>query len=67
MSAGGWQGWEWNETLFAGAAPYYSQGRLPYAEADGTHRPGTEPEVAHPEPGHPGPLPGVVGLLAEVR
>ena len=32
MSAGGWQDWEWDETLFAGAAPYYTQGRLPYAE-----------------------------------
>ena len=32
MSAGGWQEWEWDETLFAGAAPYYAQGRLPYAE-----------------------------------
>lgn len=24
-------GWEWDETLFEGAAPYYEQGRLPYA------------------------------------
>ncbi|RPI09677.1 MAG: class I SAM-dependent methyltransferase, partial [Actinobacteria bacterium] len=32
MSAGGWQDWEWDETLFAGAAPYYVRGRLPYAE-----------------------------------
>ncbi|MFD5320443.1 class I SAM-dependent methyltransferase [Streptomyces sp. NPDC127098] len=24
-------GWEWDETLFAGAAPYYRRGRLPYA------------------------------------
>ncbi|MFF1381625.1 class I SAM-dependent methyltransferase [Streptomyces sp. NPDC058308] len=24
-------GWEWDETLFAGAAPYYARGRLPYA------------------------------------
>jgi trans-aconitate methyltransferase len=23
--------WQWDETLFAGAAPYYEQGRLPYA------------------------------------
>lgn len=23
--------WEWDETLFAGAAPYYDRGRLPYA------------------------------------
>jgi SAM-dependent methyltransferase len=32
VTAGGWQDWEWDETLFAGAAPYYTQGRLPYAE-----------------------------------
>ena len=32
MSAGGWQDWEWDETLFAGAAPHYVQGRLPYAD-----------------------------------
>lgn len=24
-------GWEWDETLFAGTAPYYRRGRLPYA------------------------------------
>jgi SAM-dependent methyltransferase len=24
-------GWEWDETLFAGSAPYYARGRLPYA------------------------------------
>lgn len=24
-------GWEWDETLFAGAAAYYARGRLPYA------------------------------------
>ncbi|MGC4804531.1 class I SAM-dependent methyltransferase [Micromonospora sp. DT233] len=24
-------GWEWDETLFAGSAPYYERGRLPYA------------------------------------
>ncbi|MFK0115089.1 class I SAM-dependent methyltransferase [Streptomyces sp. NPDC090994] len=24
-------GWEWDETLFAGAAPHYRRGRLPYA------------------------------------
>ncbi|SCL13571.1 class I SAM-dependent methyltransferase [Micromonospora inyonensis] len=24
-------GWEWDESLFAGSAPYYSRGRLPYA------------------------------------
>ncbi len=23
--------WQWDETLFAGAAPYYTRGRLPYA------------------------------------
>ena len=28
----GWENWEWDESLFAGAAPYYTQGRLPYAE-----------------------------------
>jgi len=32
MGAGGWQQWEWDETLFAGAAAHYVQGRLPYAE-----------------------------------
>jgi SAM-dependent methyltransferase len=30
-SAGGWETWEWDESLFAGAAEYYEQGRLPYA------------------------------------
>jgi SAM-dependent methyltransferase len=29
--AGGWETWKWDETLFAGAADYYEQGRLPYA------------------------------------
>ena len=24
------EGWEWDETLFEGSAPYYAQGRLPY-------------------------------------
>ncbi len=24
------EGWEWDETLFEGSAPYYRQGRLPY-------------------------------------
>ncbi|MDF6043912.1 class I SAM-dependent methyltransferase [Streptomyces sp. JH14] len=24
-------GWEWDDTLFSGAAPYYERGRLPYA------------------------------------
>jgi SAM-dependent methyltransferase len=37
---GEWFEWEWDETLFAGSAPYYSRGRLPYApglaEAFGT-------------------------------
>jgi SAM-dependent methyltransferase len=33
MSAvsGGWETWSWDESLFAGAASYYEQGRLPYA------------------------------------
>ncbi|MGW6236172.1 class I SAM-dependent methyltransferase [Streptomyces sp. NPDC055094] len=25
------EGWEWDDTLFSGAAPYYWRGRLPYA------------------------------------
>ncbi|MDX3853281.1 class I SAM-dependent methyltransferase [Streptomyces sp. AK02-01A] len=25
------RGWEWDDTLFLGAAPYYQRGRLPYA------------------------------------
>ena len=29
--AGGWESWSWDESLFAGAAGYYQQGRLPYA------------------------------------
>lgn len=29
--AGGWETWSWDESLFAGAAGYYEQGRLPYA------------------------------------
>jgi SAM-dependent methyltransferase len=28
---GGWESWSWDESLFAGAAGYYEQGRLPYA------------------------------------
>jgi SAM-dependent methyltransferase len=28
---GEWFEWEWDETLFAGAAAYYDRGRLPYA------------------------------------
>jgi SAM-dependent methyltransferase len=30
-AAGGWESWSWDESLFAGAAGYYRQGRLPYA------------------------------------
>lgn len=33
MSEGGWESWEWDETLFEGSARYYIQGRLPYAPA----------------------------------
>lgn len=29
--SGGWEQWEWDESLFAGAAGHYEQGRLPYA------------------------------------
>jgi SAM-dependent methyltransferase len=29
--AGDWADWEWDETLFAGAAEHYERGRLPYA------------------------------------
>ena len=29
--SGGWQAWRWDESLFAGTAGYYEQGRLPYA------------------------------------
>jgi trans-aconitate methyltransferase len=29
---GGWEQWRWDETLFAGSARYYRQGRTPYAE-----------------------------------
>ena len=25
------EGWQWDETLFSGSAPYYLRGRLPYA------------------------------------
>jgi SAM-dependent methyltransferase len=32
-SSGGWESWEWDETLFAGAARHYRQGRTPYAPA----------------------------------
>jgi SAM-dependent methyltransferase len=31
MSNHGWEHWEWDATLFAGAAPHYERGRLPYA------------------------------------
>jgi ubiquinone/menaquinone biosynthesis C-methylase UbiE len=30
-AAGGWETWSWDESLFAGAAGYYQQGRVPYA------------------------------------
>ena len=30
-AAGGWETWSWDASLFAGAAEYYEQGRLPYA------------------------------------
>ncbi len=29
--AGGWESWQWDETLLAGAATHYVQGRTPYA------------------------------------
>lgn len=28
---GGWETWRWDESLFAGSAPYYERGRFPYA------------------------------------
>ena len=31
LASGGWETWSWDESLFAGAARYYEQGRLPYA------------------------------------
>ncbi len=31
VTSGGWETWSWDESLFAGAAGYYEQGRLPYA------------------------------------
>ena len=31
--SGEWSEWEWDESLFVGAAPYYARGRLPYAPA----------------------------------
>ena len=30
-AGGGWETWSWDESLFAGAAAHYEQGRLPYA------------------------------------
>jgi len=30
-ASGGWETWNWDESLFAGTAEYYAQGRLPYA------------------------------------
>jgi SAM-dependent methyltransferase len=30
-TAGRWESWSWDASLFAGAAGYYEQGRLPYA------------------------------------
>src|ERR1700759_5374198 len=30
-TAGGWERWSWDETLFAGSAGYYERGRVPYA------------------------------------
>jgi ubiquinone/menaquinone biosynthesis C-methylase UbiE len=39
-AAGGWETWSWDESLFAGAAGYYEQGRLPYA-------PGLADAIAH--------------------
>jgi SAM-dependent methyltransferase len=30
-TAGGWETWQWDESLFAGAARYYERGRLPYS------------------------------------
>ncbi|HEV3382858.1 MAG TPA: hypothetical protein VG142_17985 [Trebonia sp.] len=29
--SGGWETWNWDESLFAGAAGYYERGRVPYA------------------------------------
>jgi SAM-dependent methyltransferase len=31
LASGGWETWSWDESLFAGTARYYEQGRLPYA------------------------------------
>jgi ubiquinone/menaquinone biosynthesis C-methylase UbiE len=31
VAADSWESWSWDDSLFAGAAGYYEQGRLPYA------------------------------------
>jgi SAM-dependent methyltransferase len=31
LASESWESWSWDESLFAGAAGYYEQGRLPYA------------------------------------
>jgi hypothetical protein len=31
VAIGDWRSWSWDKSLFAGAAEYYEQGRLPYA------------------------------------
>jgi ubiquinone/menaquinone biosynthesis C-methylase UbiE len=31
LAPGGWETWSWDESLFAGTAGYYEQGRTPYA------------------------------------
>jgi SAM-dependent methyltransferase len=33
ISSVSWEDWTWDESLFAGAAPYYERGRLPYSPA----------------------------------
>ena len=43
---GGWEQWEWDETLFAGAAPFYVQGRSPYAPDSRTRWPRTSVSTA---------------------
>jgi SAM-dependent methyltransferase len=30
-TGGGWEQWQWDETLFVGSAAYYQRGRLPYS------------------------------------
>jgi SAM-dependent methyltransferase len=32
VATGSWREWSWDPTLFAGAAPHYDRGRLPYSE-----------------------------------